>query len=189
MKSLPPVLNALWTAFVGLVALIWNLATEGLKMILNTLKEIPPVIIGLISASLLCWMGLTLLTSSEIILTIFAITLCLLALGALGMAFLQKWFDHQKALQTTLWEQEKAREVQESTRESLIQDQLQTFQKVLHLMEKVPVESPENIAKLETAATNTFLSILGQINDTAALPGTNEADRASQPAAPAKGKR
>ncbi len=157
--------EVLWHAVLGLVSLVWELATQGLKMILDTLKEIPPMVIGLVSATLLCWFGLTLLTSNETILTIFAITLSLLAIGAMGLAYLQKWFDHKKSIQKAEWERMDAA----MPKADPLQERLLALEKFSELLKKIPVEAPENAANLEAATTRALLNILEQVNGPAEL--------------------
>ncbi|MBI5913885.1 MAG: hypothetical protein HY842_00780 [Bacteroidetes bacterium] len=90
---------SIWRSIGYFISLIWSLATEGLQMLLNTLKDIPPIVIGLMSATLLFWLGLTLITNDATIRMIFAIALSLLALGALGLVYLQKVLDYKKDVQ------------------------------------------------------------------------------------------
>lgn len=160
MKRLSRLFEVLWASFLSLVALVWEVATQGLKMLLDTLKEIPPIVIGLISAFLLCWFGLTLLTSNEAIRIIFAITLSLLALGAMGLAYLQKWFDYKKSLRMAEWERMDAG----VPKINPVQEQLLVLEKFSELLKKIPVEGAENVAKLEVATTTSLLNILDQIN-------------------------
>ncbi len=143
---------------------------------MDTLKEIPPIVIGLISAFLLCWFGLTLLTSNETIRVIFAVTLSLLALGAMGLAYLQKWFDYKKSLRKAEWERVNA--------VSPLQEQLLTLEKVSELLKKIPVEKPENIALLEAATTKSLLMVLDQIGDPIAPTADNSTEQNSLPALP-----
>ncbi len=176
MKQLSRFFEVLWTSLLSLISLVWEVATQGLKMLLDTLKEIPPIVIGLISAFLLCWFGLTLLTSNETIRVIFAVTLSLLALGAMGLAYLQKWFDYKKSLRKAEWERVNA--------VSPLQEQLLTLEKVSELLKKIPVEKPENIALLEAATTKSLLMVLDQIGDPIAPTADNSTEQNSLPALP-----
>ncbi len=160
IKLLSRFFEVLWTSLLSLISLVWEVATQGLKMLLDTLKEIPPMVIGLVSATLLCWFGLTLLTSNETIRIIFAVTLSLLALGAMGLAYLQKWFDYKKSLRIAEWERMDAG----VPKKNPVQEQLLALEKLSELLKKIPVEGAENVAKLETATTKSLLSILDQIN-------------------------
>jgi len=177
LKLLANFFEALWASLLNLVSLLWELATQGLKMLLDTLKEIPPMVIGLISATLLCWFGLTLLTSNETIRILFAITLCILALGAMGLAYLQKWFDHKKSLRQVEWERMNA----DIPTINPVQEQLLALEKLSELLKKIPVEGAENVAKLEDATTKSLLNILDQIN----LSGVDSDKEASQISLPA----
>ena len=165
----------LWSSVLGLISLVWEVANQGLKMLLDTLKEIPPMVIGLVSATLLCWFGLTLLTNNEAIRIIFAVTLSLLAIGAMGLAYLQKWFEYKKSLRKAEWEQMNA--------VSSLHEQLQTFEKLSDLLKNIPVENPENVALLEAATTKSLLTMLEQISAPIATTADREAGN-SLPALP-----
>lgn len=158
----------LWSSALGLISLVWEVATQGLKMLLDTLKEIPPIVIGLVSATLLCWFGLTILTSNETIRIIFAVTLSLLAIGAMGLAYLQKWMEYKKNLRKAEWEQMNA--------VSTLQEKLLAFEKLSDLLKKIPVENPENAALLEAATTKSLLTMLEQIGAPIAPTDNPEAD-------------
>ncbi len=160
MKGLSRFFEVLWASLLSLISLVWEVATQGLKMLLDTLKEIPPMVIGLVSATLLCWFGLTLLTSNEAIRIIFAVTLSLLALGAMGLAYLQKWFDYKKSLQNAEWERMDAG----VPKINPVQEQLLALEKLSELLKKIPIEGAENAAKIEAATTKSLLTILDQIN-------------------------
>jgi len=172
VKLLSRFFEILWSSLLGLVSLIWEVATQGLRMLLDTLKEIPPIVIGLVSATLLCWFGLTLLTSNEAIRVIFAVTLSLLALGAMGLAYLQKWFEYKKSLQKGDWERVDAG----NSNSNVLQEQLLALEKLSELLKKIPVEAPENIAKLEAATTKSLLAMLEQIGTPPILPTADSED-------------
>ncbi|NUM40351.1 MAG: hypothetical protein HUU45_01810 [Leptospiraceae bacterium] len=152
--------EVLSSSVLGLLSLVWEVATQGLKMLLDTLKGIPPIVIGLVSATLLCWFGLTLLTSNETIRIIFAVTLSLLALGAMGLAYLQKWFEYKKSLRQEEWERVNAG----IPTISPLQEQLLSLEKLSELLKKMPIEKSENMAQIEEATTKSLLSILAQLN-------------------------
>lgn len=164
------ILKSLWTSVAGLVILIWNLAVEGLKMLLSTLQQIPPIVIGLISATLLCWFGLTILTTDQTIRIIFAIAISLLALGGLGLAYVQKWLDFKKYLHEEEGKRMKEKEAAHLKRTSAqevekdpMQQQLHTLQKLLEVRQKMTIDTLENQATIEKEITDTFITVLKKI--------------------------